>query len=624
MTTRSLLLASTLVCAALVDAQTISFLPPVDAISVGSAAPAWTCAACLATADFDGDGKPDLVMTRSDFPAASVVFGNGDGTFRNGPSLPLTFKALPVVGDFNGDGKADIILVGGATSSIYLSAPASGFLAPYTLGECNEDAAPAGPGFVVAADLNHDGKADLVCENLVLLSVDGVNFTRAALLDGNAVLTADFNGDGKPDLLLVNSSGNLAIALGNGDGTFGSDLPITAAIAATAVAGDFNGDGHVDLAAPSLDQTSLLVLPGIGDGTFGTPIVSTGAPAAPLAAADFNRDGKLDLMAADATLAGNGDGTFRFPVYIGATADACGAASSPNLPSYFPCSYTHTATAIADFNGDGLPDIAAGVVIVGPDQRGILTGSVLLNDSPGDGFTATGVSAATGGQPVGAGSIVSAFGVNLAPTTEPATTNPAPTTLGGIRLHVRDRSHAGDMLAPLLYVSPTQINYVLPSSDPFAFVSIERVGSRFVAKGMAVQIQPVAPGFFTGFADFAAATALRVNADGSQTKLPVFTCVPGACASIPIDVSSGTVYLSLYGTGFDQAVAAACTVAGKTVTVTYSGPEMAIAGLDQVNLLLPGTLAGSGTVPVQCGFSYEPAIFLFGTAAANPVKVTIR
>ncbi|PYT25749.1 MAG: hypothetical protein DMG57_23895 [Acidobacteria bacterium] len=78
--------------------------------------------------------------------------------------------------------------------------------------------------------------------------------------------------------------------------------------------------------------------------------------------------------------------------------------------------------------------------------------------------------------PVGPGSLVSAFGLNLASATEAAKSYPWPTTLGGIRLHVQDRSHQGDRLAPLLYVSPTQINYLMPSSDAFAWISIERVG----------------------------------------------------------------------------------------------------------------------------------------------------
>lgn len=117
--------------------------------------------------------------------------------------------------------------------------------------------------------------------------------------------------------------------------------------------------------------------------------------------------------------------------------------------------------------GDGLPDLASGYSFVGYEDASESAVSVMLNDSPGNGFTATGVSSANYTWPVGSsGSLVSAFGLNLAPATETATSYPWPTTLGGIRLHLKDRSHPDDVLAPLLYVSPTQINYVMPLTDP--------------------------------------------------------------------------------------------------------------------------------------------------------------
>lgn len=299
-------------------------------------------------------------------------------------------------------------------------------------------------------------------------------------------------------------------------------------------------------------------------------------------------------------------------MFFGPTAYVCGTARST---IGFPCNYQHNTTVVGDFNGDGLPDLVAGVFIPGGTSfnfHDVGEVDVLLNDSPGNGFTATGISSATDTWTVGAGSIVSAYGANLAPTTEAATVNAAPTTLGGIRLHVRDRSHTGDGLAPLLYVSPTQINYVLNSSDPYAWVDVERVGgAAYVPQEMTVPISALAPGFYALAGGVAAASAVTVTP---------YAVVPVSVT--PIDLSGGPVYLSVYGTGFAQAAASAsgCTVGGVGVPVSYAGPEIAIAGLDQVNLLLPKSLAGSGVGPVACTFQTAPGV----TGSTNAVNVAIR
>ena len=148
-----------------------------------------------------------------------------------------------------------------------------------------------------------------------------------------------------------------------------------------------------------------------------------------MAVADFNSDGKPDiavwipnsqLLFPGFVLFGNGDGTFR---------------SGPSIPGGTPW--------IADINGDKSPDIADGVAKL---NSGVI--SVLLNDSPGDGFLTAGVSSATLTWPIGPVSIASAFGTNLAPQTAAASGNSSPTTFGGIRVHVRDSR--GDTLAPLI------------------------------------------------------------------------------------------------------------------------------------------------------------------------------
>jgi len=580
--------------------QTISFLPPV-ALQIGGAAVVSDCSSCVAVADFNGDGKPDIAYNAlTPLPQGGVLLGNGDGTFR--PVLPLSYPALGpfLVGDFNGDGKPDLVFAQYSTS-VYLGKGDGTFSSPNAVPQCGGTSSLVS---IQVGDFNRDGKTDILCGTSLpltsLLLSNGDGTFRAAGTVGtqppeSVVLVADFNGDGVADVLLLGALRNLAVVLGHGDGSFGSELALNYDLFRDGyytklLASDFNADGKTDLIHFSPHGDRIDFLPGNGDGTFGsvvqTDISSSSIPEPMTAAGDFNRDGKPDFVAGSAVYAGNGDGTFRFPVFFGPTAWPCGPALNSPIPA--PCDYTHDTTAVGDFNGDGLPDLAA-YVVRKPNVTQIKESAeldFLLNDSPGNGFAAAGVSAATAMSPVGPGSIVSAYGVNLAPTTAVASTNPAPTTLGGIRLHIRDRSHTGDRLASLLYVSPTQINYLLNSTDSYAWVDIERVGAPYVPQGMIVPIATLAPGFFA---------------------VPYTSNAPG--------------YLSLYGTGFAQASATLsnCTVGNVDVQITYAGPEIQIAGLDQVNLLLPATFAGAGLQPVYCEFGAGQEAGL-----SNTVNVTIR
>ena len=607
-------------------AQALSFLPPANASVSGISAGAGMCGSCIAIADFNGDGIPDIAYAYHEFtPFSGVVLGNGDGTFRPGVVFAVFqnaegFPNAFLTGDFNGDGKADLVYWGTfGPNWIALGNGDGTFQAQIGVTGC--------ASLVAVADVNRDGKADLICRTSVLLSNGDGTFRSGITVDPNpmdegVLLTADFNHDGNPDLLLERLSTQLAVLLGHGDGTFGVELPVST-ILTKPIAGDFNGDGRIDLVGLCTRAGLICTLPGVGDGTFGTATmtsVDSSLPGYFSAAADFNRDGKLDLVAGNAVFAGNGDGTFRLPVFFGPVTQVCGAANDPSFPSFDPCGYATLAAMVSDFNGDGLPDIAAGSVVQDAQNRSNSVIGVLLNDSPGDGFLTPGVSSASLTWPVAAGSIVSAFGVNLAPGTETASTDSPPTTLAGIRVHVRDLS-TGDRLAPLLYVSPTQINYIMPSSDPYPWVGLERVGTPYVPKGVAVPVSAVAAGFYSVGQGLAAASALSVAPSGAETSIPVTSCSGTNCRAVPIDLSGAPVYLSLYGTGFDAASAAlsTCTIAGETLPVSYAGPQLQVAGLDQVNMLLPKTLARVGDTSVTCLFESSAGVF----SATNAVNSTI-
>jgi hypothetical protein len=210
----------------------------------------------------------------------------------------------------------------------------------------------------------------------------GLNFANVSTsATGTApfsVVAADFNGDGKLDLITLNGPGapannSLTLLLGNGDGTFTQGTaPATTFSPGSIAVGDFNADGKPDLAVASAAANSFTVLLGNGDGTF-TPAasLSTAGPNSligPIFAGDFNGDGKVDLAIVGqrtfdgepytvTAALGNGDGTFT------------AAPASQQIGEF-------SSFAVGDFNGDGRPDV------VGFDSESF-GGSVYLSNSDG-------------------------------------------------------------------------------------------------------------------------------------------------------------------------------------------------------------------------------------------------
>jgi uncharacterized protein (TIGR03437 family) len=198
----------------------------------------------------------------------------------------------------------------------------------------------------------------------------------------------------------------------------------------------------------------------------------------------------------------------------------------------------------------------------------------------------------------------SSGGSNLATTTQQSNAQPPPQSLGGVTLTVTDSAGAA-RVAPLMYVSPSQINFVVPSGSapgPATFTIVNGTAS-FPTAGT---IQSVAPTLFSMSGDgrgVAAANAIEVPA-GSQLQSPVsvFQCAASGCVSTPIQLSANTtVYLVLYGTGIRNRSSLAnvtANISGMNVPVLYAGSQSSFAGLDQVNLALPLSLSGSGEVNI--------------------------
>jgi uncharacterized protein (TIGR03437 family) len=112
----------------------------------------------------------------------------------------------------------------------------------------------------------------------------------------------------------------------------------------------------------------------------------------------------------------------------------------------------------------------------------------------------------------------------------------------------------------------------------------------------------------------AAAYAVRVDAAGGQTILPVFACA-GSCYPVALNLGWGNVYLILYATGIRWTPDVAVTLGGQPAPLYYAGPQGQYPGLDQVNVLVPASLAGAGVVEVR---------LTAGSRAANVVSVEVR
>jgi len=232
-------------------------------------------------------------------------------------------------------------------------------------------------------------------------------------------------------------------------------------------------------------------------------------------------------------------------------------------------------------------------------------------------------------------SIVSAFISNLPTSVQSAATLPLPLTLAGATVRVRD-SLGIDRIAPLFFVSATQINHLIPNgtANGTATVTVTRNnglltnGAAIVSTG-SINIATVAPGLFAANANgqgVVAAVAFRRKVNGQESYEPVarFDAVANRFVSVPIDLgpdvgpASDQVFLIAYGTGFRNRSALSnvrAMIGGVNAPVFFAGATPGFAGLDQANLQLDRSLAGKGEVDL---------VFTVDGKTANPVKVNVK
>ena len=337
--------------------------------------PTGVCGCYINVADVTHDGKLDLIIGGGTFsngtlvPGVTVLPGNGDGTFGApiATSFTVNVSGYPAtgtrmgIGDINGDGAVDLVVPDPVNDQLYvLTGNSSG---QFQLASTIFNGSGLSEAFLV--DLNGDGKLDILALGILGADVtvsmghgdgtfaSGVNYS-FPLGARNIVLT-DLDGDGHLDVVSttyqISSNSTLSyqvsVLLGKSDGTFGQPRVIVSSIQGSLIdVADYNGDGVLDLVV--LNDVGIGILLGQGNLTY-KPVVSyVSGPSTynAFAAAAFNRNGHRSIaMAVEGgivKLEGNGDGTFP-------------------ATEFYDLNQPVGATAIADFNKDGNPDIAVTV-----------------------------------------------------------------------------------------------------------------------------------------------------------------------------------------------------------------------------------------------------------------------
>ena len=302
----------------------------------------------------------------------TITTGPG-GSFETDSSLlpnPGTSLSNLVATDLNHDGYPDLVTVqqtfvpGGEQFNVLV------FLNPEngTFAQSGSYPIAGQASEILIADVDLDGNQDIVLAISSGISVlrgngDGT-FSAAAMVlsvsDSAGILIADMTGDGVPDLVVGHyPTQSVSVLAGNGDGTFAAPVDTPVGVSVSGITGgDFNRDGIFDVAIASRASSAVTILLGVGNGTFMAPVIYSSGDAVAIAAEDINRDGIPDLITANfydnstSVLVGNGDGSFRPAIRnpINPDPNYGGGSSSDGVFSLF----------ISDFDGDGIPDIAAG------------------------------------------------------------------------------------------------------------------------------------------------------------------------------------------------------------------------------------------------------------------------
>ena len=621
--------------------------------SAGRTYPVGSKPSAAVVADFNGDGKMDIAVANRDGNNVSILLGIGDGTFQSAMNFDAGNSPSAVaLGDFDGDGEIDLAvfqpadpdkgLVGSA--SILLGNGDGTFQAPKTL-------ALTEPSFeMVVADFNSDKKSDIAFSNLdpttnnLTMSIflgkgDGTfqaakNISVPAGFNGSFGV-GDFNGDAKPDLA-IGVAGGIAVLVGDGDGTFRQGSTATTAdtfnVGSIQVA-DLNSDGKLDLLVwssasfrldkegPSSSTTRVSFFKGNGNGTFQAEQVVTtatvgkvnvvapesGSSVSQAFVGDFNGDGKLDIafrrtsyfaFQVVSTLAialGKGDGNF---------------SSTLSLPSD-----TGPVLAVNDLNADKLCDF----VVLPPAPNDVV---VLLNSSPTSGADLGIIQSDKLPAPMAVGDHLTYSGLVLNAGPQNATGVTFTDTLPNSSNFVSATATQGNCtqthlvvtcnLGSLVDVADAQITIVVVPTAPGTITNSMNVSANepdaALANNSATQITTVVSAFTLTVAKAGNGSGTIHSGSGfdcSATCAATFS--NGTTVSLIATPSETSVFAGWSGacTGTDPNACSVIMNSNESVTATFDpGPDFSLsAAVANLNLKRGGEASEILTIAAQGGFS---------------------
>ncbi|NOT62637.1 MAG: hypothetical protein HOP19_20720 [Acidobacteria bacterium] len=591
-----------------------------------------------AAADFNGDGTIDLLLVSSanGNTSGQLYLGNG----RGGWDLPERFALSPrpnvrqiYTSDLNNDDRPDVVVDNGNAAFVTLSQAGNRYAAPVELNL-------GGEALLAIADFTGDGNADILSgsDTQWRMHSGGLPGTRAAVvtkLETPLVVygAKDFTGDNRADLLVGKdrlADGNLQVMSVNSDGRF--EAGVVAPLGQSLGNGgfqffldDFNSDARTDVML-MINSATRMFIAGDGAGRLAPPVVlELPFESRSFAAGNFTRDNSLDLFAL-------GQGAFANQLQL--YANTCGPAllaiygritegSSPRgvAGATLKLSGNKTASATTDIGGyyefNNLParfgyvvNADSGEFEVTPPraENSYLTRDQLFNFQARRRFAV--VSSANYDAIVAPDSMVTIFGGALATVTQVATTAIWPETLGSVTVNFVDNNQRS-YPAKLLFVSPTQINLLVP---PGLAPGNYKVAIASTTAGRAeifsvVRVESVSPGLFTTDGSgrgLPSAVLLRIAANGRQTYETVarYDAARNQFVAVPIDMSNTAeqVYVLFYGSGMRNRSSlntAIMSFGGTDAQPLYIGAQGGYSGLDQVNVRVPNAVRGRGDVSIS-------------------------